>query len=319
MREREATPTLGGEPEEANMNGTASELSDALAQAVEAAAESVVRVEGRARGASSGTVWSADGVVVTAHHTLDRDEDVRVGLPDGRSVEATVLGRDPGTDVALLRLSASGLRPAEWRDDAPRTGALALHLARPGRAVRARLGIVSAVAGPWRTRTGGRLDRYFEADVALERGFSGGLFVDAGGRGLGLATAGFIRATPLAVPPATLRRVVEQVLAHGRVRRGYLGIGSYPVALPAAVAEPEGQRSGLMLVSVQDGAPAAAAGLVIGDVILKVEGQPIAHPEDLLPFVDEDRVGAEVAVRILRAGAVREVRVKVGQRDGQAA
>ena len=301
------------------MDQGASDLSNALAGAVEAAAESVVRVEGRARGASSGTVWSADGVVLTAHHSLDWDEDVRVGLADGRSLEATVLGRDPGTDIALLRVSASGLKPVVWRDDAPRAGQIVLHLSRPGRAVRARLGIASAVSGPWRTRAGGRLDRYLEADVALERGFSGGLFVDASGRGLGLANAGLMRATPLAIPPATLRRVAEQVVAHGRVRRGFLGIGSYPVALPAALAESEGQRSGLMLVSVQDGTPAAEAGLLLGDVILKVDGHVIAHPSDLLPFVDEDRVGTEVSVRVLRAGAPLEARVKVGQRNGQEA
>ena len=301
------------------MNQAASDLSNALASAVETAGESVVRVEGRARGASSGIVWSADGIVLTAHHTLDRDEDVRVGLADGRSLEATVAGRDPGTDLALLRVNASGLRPVAWRDDDPRAGQLVLALSRPGRAIRARLGIASAISGSWRTRAGGRIDRYLEADVALERGFSGGLFVDASGQGLGLATAGLVRATPLAVPPSTLRRVVEQVLAHGRVRRGFLGIGSYPVTLPAALAESEGQRSGLMLVSVQDGAPAAAAGLLIGDVIIKVEGQAIAHPGDLLPFVDEDRVGAELSVKVLRAGATRELRIKVGQRNGQAA
>jgi S1-C subfamily serine protease len=301
------------------MSGTAGDLSNALAGAVEAAAEGVVRVEGRARGASSGIVWSADGIVLTAHHTLDWDEDVRVGLADGRSLGAAVVGRDPGTDVALLRVNASGLRPVDWSEDVPRAGQMVLALSRPGRAVRARLGIVSATSGPWRTRAAGRIDRYLESDVALERGFSGGVFVDVSGLGLGLATAGLVRSTPLAVPPATLRRVAEQVLAHGRVRRGFLGIGTYPVALPAALAEAEGQRGGLMLVSVQEGAPASAAGLLIGDVLLKVEGQPVAHPADLLPFVDEDRVGAALSFRVLRAGGGRDVRVTVGQRDGQAA
>ena len=301
------------------MSEIASELSNALAGAAEAAGESVVRVEGRARGSSSGVVWSADGIVLTAHHTLDWDENVRVGLADGRSVAATVVGRDPGTDVALLRTDATGLRPAAWREDPPRVGQMLLHLSRPGRTVRARFGIASAIAGPWRTRSGGRLDSYFEADIALERGFSGGLFVDVAGQGLGLGTAGFVRGTPLVVPPATLRRVAEQVLAHGGVRRGFLGLGSYPVALPSAIAEAEGQRSGLMLVSVQDGAPAATAGLLIGDVVLKVDGQPTSGPADLLPFVEEDRVGATLSFRVLRAGATRDVRVTVGQRDGQAA
>lgn len=298
---------------------SASDLSNALAGAVESAGGSVVRVEGRARGGSSGVVWAADGLVLTTHHTLEWDEDVRVGLAEGRSLSATVVGRDPGTDLALLRVEASDLRPVAWREDEPRTGQILLALSRPGRAVRARLGLVSAVSASWRTRAGGRVDRYLEADIALERGFSGGLFVDVSGRGIGLATAGLMRATPLVVPPTTLRRVAEQILAHGQVRRGFLGIGTYPVALPAALAESEGQRSGLMLVSVSAEAPAASAGMLIGDVILKVEGQPTAHPADLLAFLDEDRVGTELHLRILRAGQVQDLRVTVGARDGRAA
>jgi S1-C subfamily serine protease len=295
------------------------ELSSALAAAVEAAGDSVVRVEGRPRTASSGVVWSADGIVLASHHTLEWEEDVRVGLPDGRTLDASVVGRDPGTDLALLRVEASGLHAAVWRDEAPRVGHVLLALLRPGRTVRARLGIVSALGDAWRTRAGGRVDRYLQADVSLEPGFSGGLFVDVAGRAVGVATAGLMRATPLALPPATLRRVVDALLAHGQMRRGFLGIGTYPVPLPAALAEAQGQRSGLILVSVQPETPAAQAGLLLGDVILSVEGQPVSHPGDLLPFLDEERVGSELALKLLRAGNPAEARVTVGARGGKAA
>jgi S1-C subfamily serine protease len=295
------------------------DLSNALAAAVEAAGDSVLRVEGRARGASSGVVWSEDGIVVTSHHGLEWDEDVRVGLPDGRLVAATLLGRDPGTDVALLRAETAGLRPAAWRDEPPRVGHVLLALLRPGRSVRARLGIVSALGDAWRTRAGGRVDRYVQADVALEPGFSGGLFVDTAGRAMGLATAGLLRATPLAIPPVTLRRVAEALLAHGQVRRGFLGIGTHPVPLPPALGEAQGQRGGLILVSVQPETPAARAGLLLGDVILSVEGHPVVHPGDLIPFLDEERVGAELSLKLLRAGSIVETRVTVGARGGKAA
>jgi S1-C subfamily serine protease len=295
------------------------DLSNALAAAVEGCGDSVVRVEGRPRSASSGVVWSADGTIITSHHALEWDEDVRVGMPDGRLLEATIVGRDPGTDVALLRVAASELRPPAWRDEAPRVGHILLALLRPGRTVRARLGIVSALGDAWRTRSGGRVDRYLQADVALEPGFSGGLFVDTAGRAVGLATTGLMRATPLALPPATLRRVSEALLAHGQVRRGFLGIGSYPVPLPVALSESQGQKGGLMLVSVQAETPAARAGLLLGDVILSVEGQIVSHPGDLLPFLDEDRVGTELGLKLLRAGGVLELRVTVGSRGAKAA
>jgi S1-C subfamily serine protease len=295
------------------------DLSNTLAAAVEAAGDSVVRVEGRPRGASSGVVWSEDGLVATSHHGLEWDEDLKVGLPDGRPADATLVGRDPGTDLALLRVAASGLRPATWRDEPPRVGHVLLALLRPGRSVRARLGIVSALGDAWRTRAGGRVDRYLQADVSLEPGFSGGLFVDTAGRAVGLATAGLLRATPLAIPPATLRRVVEALLAHGQVRRGFLGVGTHPVPLPPALGESLGQRGGLILVSVQAETPAARAGLLLGDVILSVEGHAVVHPGDLVPFLDEERVGAELVLKLLRAGGVVEARVTVGARGGKAA
>jgi S1-C subfamily serine protease len=299
------------------MTEIGSRLSDELAGAVERGGRSVVRVEGRRRGPSSGVVWS-DGTVVTANHVLEWDEDVRVGLPSGEAVTATVAGRDPGTDLAVLRIEASGLQPASWADpDRLRVGHLVLALSRPGRSVRAGLGVVSAVGEAWRTRSGGRLDRYVQADVGLHPGVSGGLLVDAAGGGVGLGTAGLVRGTCLAVPAPTLRRVIEALLAHGHVRRGFLGIGSFPVPLPSPIRETLGQTGALLIVSVQPGSPASAAGLVLGDVLVSVEGQAVTQPGDLLPFLDPDRIGTELAIRLLRAGEVRDARLGIGERNGR--
>jgi S1-C subfamily serine protease len=298
------------------MSNPVRELSSQLAAVVEAAAASVVRVEGRRRGPSSGVVWSADGVVVTASHVLEWDENVRVGLPDGGSLAAVVTGRDPGTDVAVLRLAAQGLRTPEWTEPAElKVGHLVVGLSRPGRAIRASLGMVSAVADAWRSPAGGRLERYVQTDLGRHFGFSGGLLADAEGRALGLNTTGLLRGASSAVAAPTLRRVVAALLAHGRVRRGYLGVGTFPVRLPASAAATLGQDAGLLLVSVEPDSPAGRAGLFLGDVVVSLDGQPVRHPGDLQPFLEEERIGTELAGRVLRTGELREVRIVVGPRE----
>lgn len=157
------------------MGGSLVELSGEMAAAVESAAPGVVRVEGRRRSASSGVVWSADGVIVASHHAVDAEEGVPVGLHDGRTVPAHVVGRDPGSDLAVLRAEATGLAVPRWDERAaPRVGHLVIGLSRHGRSARARLGIVGAVAGEWRTPAGGRLESYLETDIEPHPGFSGG-------------------------------------------------------------------------------------------------------------------------------------------------
>jgi S1-C subfamily serine protease len=302
---------------ESGMADRVEEFSQALAGVVERTAPAIVRVEGRRRGPSTGVVWSED-VVVTADHVLEWDEDVTVGLPDGGTATGVVVGRDPGTDVAALRVSGARLAAPVWSAaDGLKVGHLVLAVSRPGRTAQARLGIASALADAWRTPAGGRLDRYLQSDIAVHPGFSGSALVEASGRLLGLNTAGLLRATPLAVPSATVKRVVESLLAHGQVRRGFLGIGTQPVRLPAPLDQQLGQETALMVNSVQPDSPAARAGLLLGDVLVALEGHALRHPGELLPLLDEDRIGAEVKARVLRAGELRDLGIVVGARGAE--
>ena len=298
------------------MSSTLESLSGELARIVDAAAPSVVRVEGRRRSASSGVVWGPDGVIVASHHAVDADEEVPVGLHDGRTLSAKVVGRDPGSDLALLRAEASGLVPPRWADARTlKPGELVLGLSRPGRSARARLGIVSAVAAEWRTPSGARFESYLETDIALHPGFSGGLLLAADGQALGVNSSGLLRGSSLAVPFAVVKRVVESLVAHGRIRRGYLGIGTQPVALTADLRTSAGQSSGLIVLSVQPDSPAAKAGILLGDVLLKAGAEALTHPGTLLPALDADRVGRELGLRLLRGGETRELTVVVGERE----
>ena len=291
------------------------ELSNELAAAVERGGMSVVRVEGR-RAPSSGVVWSAEGVVLAAHHALEWDEGIEVGLPNGSTVPATLVGRDPTTDLAALRISAGGLVAPSWADSASaRVGQLVLALSRPGRTVRASLGILSVKGEAWRTPAGGRLEHYLQTDVGRHVGFSGGLLLAADGQALGLTTAGLIRGAMMAVPAPTLLRVASALLAHGQVRRGFLGIGTYPVRLPAGLEREAGQATALLVVSVEPESPASRAGLTLGDVLLSFDSHALRHPTDLLPLLEAERIGAEVGARIARGGEARDVRITIGARD----
>jgi serine protease DegQ len=303
---------------EQSMNDFAWQFSESLAGVVAQAGPGIVRISGRRRRVpSSGIIWS-EGVVVTAQHVLEWDEDIEIGLADGTTTTASVVGRDPSTDVAALRLAGSAPASAEWGDaDDVKVGHLALELSRPGREVRLILGIIGAVGGPWRTPMGGRIDIDLRTDFGIHHGFSGSALVDARGRVLGINTAGIYRATAVVIPTATVRRVVPALLAHGAVRRGYLGIVTQPVRLPANVAEQLGQETALLVTSVQPGSPADQAGLVLGDTLVAFEGTPLRHPGELLPLLEEERIGKEATLRVLRAGEVREVRVTVGARDGK--
>ena len=292
------------------------ELSELLATTVETAGASVVQVAARRGAGSSGVVWSADGVIVAADHNVERDEDITVGLPDGSTVPAKLAGRDPSTDVAVLRVEASGLAAPEWADlSGVKVGHLVLNLLRPGRSIRAILGIVGALGREeWRTPAGGRLDLYLHAAVDIQKGSSGSLLVDAAGRALGLGTAGLQRGHLLAIPPATLKRTVESLLAHGRIPRGYLGLALVPVRLPGPIEETAGQQVGLMVAGVQPGSSAEQAGVLLGDVLISLDGEPVSDLGHLHALLSAERIGQESSLRLVRAGEVREVRVTIGSR-----
>jgi len=293
-------------------------LSDALAGVAETAGPAVVRVSGGRR-PSSGVVWSADGVILTTEHAVRRDDDIVVTLSDGRELAATLVGRDPGTDLALLRVQAGGLPVPGWREtDGLKVGQVVLALGRPGRTIRARLGILSAVGQEWRVPGGGRIDRYVEPDIEPAFGFSGGPLLDAEGRAIGLNTAGLRRGLVLTIPTATLRRVVGDLLAHGRVRRGYLGIAAQTVPVPAALEQAVNQRAGLLVHAVEQGSPAERAGMLIGDLVFSIGGRPVYRADELMGLLTEDRIGATESVRFVRAGKVQEVQVTIGDRPAAA-
>jgi S1-C subfamily serine protease len=295
--------------------GTLAGLSNDLAEAVTRASRSVVAIHGRRRIPSSGVVWGP-GVVVTANHTLTRDEDISLTLPDGGTGVATLAGRDPTTDIAVLRTDSS-LPPAERAPDANlQVGRLVLAVGRPGPEVTASLGIVSAVGGEWRTWQGGRVDRFVRLDLSVYDGFSGGPLVEAGGRVLGINTSGLTRAMAVALPVATVDRVAGELVKKGHVTRGYLGLAVQPVRLPEPMRQELGLagRMGLVIINLEAGGPADRAGLLLGDIITGVEGEDVSDPSDILTFLGPERVGKEAKLRIVRAGKTKPVAITVGER-----
>lgn len=293
-----------------------SEISGELTSIVEKTAPSVVRVEARRRMPGSGIVWAADGTIVTADHIIEREDDLRVGFADGSVSAATLVGRDPTTDVAVVRAQASGLALPAWSEgERAKVGQLVVALGRPGRTVRARLGMISALGDAWRAPAGGELARYLEADVAIRVGFSGGPLVDTAGAVLGMNTAGLLRDAALTVPVATLRKVVSTLLTHGRIRRGYLGVGAHPVRLPEAWRQ--GQETGLLVVSVESGSPADRGGVVIGDVIVSAGGKPVRFHNDLQGYLTPESVGTAVRLRLVRGGEGKDLNVTVGERPAR--
>jgi serine protease DegQ len=296
---------------------TLAQLSDGLAAAVERAAASTVAVKARPRIPASGIAWAADGVVVTCDHVVESDDNIAVVLPGGAEAKAKLLGRDPGTDLAVLKVEGQALTAAERAPaEAGRVGHMVLALGRPGtRGPMASLGVVSAVGGAWRTFRGANVEGYLRTDATFYPGFSGGPLVDVRGRVLGVISSRLGRGAGLVIPTNVVAGVVEALIKQGRIRRGYLGIGSQVARLQAAAAEKlGGQETGLIIVMVEPGSPADLGGLVVGDVVVKVEGSAVRDTDELQATLGPDRVGQPLQVTVLRGGDPHDVTVTVGER-----
>ncbi|QDE94650.1 signal protein PDZ [Myxococcus xanthus] len=293
--------------------GLLQSLSLSLASVVERTAPSIVRVETRRRRGATGIVWDAEGHILTTSQAVEHEDRLPIGLPDGRTVFAEFVGRDASTDLALLKAEATGLVPLTSAPlDDVKVGHLVIAVGRPGRTARATLGMVSTHGEGWRTHAGGRVERYLETDADLPPGFSGGALVDTEGRLVGLLTAAFSRTAAVVIATDTLTRVIASLKEHGGIRRGYLGVGAYPVRLPQHLGT--GNEHGLICLSVDPNGPAHDAGLLLGDVLVSLGGQPLHGVEDLLGALSDEKVGTTLQVRVLRAGEVREVPITVGKR-----
>ncbi len=289
------------------------ELSNEMADAVAAAAPSVVQVRGHRRPAS-GLVY-ADAVVVTTMRAIGREDGLGVRRHDGALFEAELAGWDPASGLAVLKVPGLGAPPIRVSTTPARVGHLALALARSwSNAVTASAGVVSVIGGPLPTGRRRSIDEVIRTTAPMHDGFTGGAFVDTTGALLGVTTAMSIRGLSVVIPAAIAWRTAATVLEHGRLKRGYLGIVGQPVAVPAHQQAGGAVDQALLIVGVTDGSPAAAAGVLVGDVVLALDGHAVASPEELLDLLRGERVGKPAALRVLRGGTATEVTVTVGER-----
>lgn len=305
-----------GAPDDAPTGDSLHAYSDALANAVATVAPSIVAIHARRRIPASGIVWRA-GYVIATDHTIRRERDITVTLNDGRQIAATLVGRDSSTDLALLKL-AEDAAPAAARlpDNAKlRVGQIVLAVGRPGTAVTATLGTVHVVGSDWRTWQGGHMSELIRVDMSIHDGFSGSALIDSNGHVAGINSSILTRGAPATIPASTIDRVVEQLLAGGRVPRGWLGIGTQPVRLPERVRADAGlsQEVGLLLVNVAGNSPAERAGLFVGDTLVSLAGSATREADDVLAILGPDTVGRTLTARIVRAGAVIELPVVIGE------
>ncbi|HEY1015004.1 MAG TPA: trypsin-like peptidase domain-containing protein [Herpetosiphonaceae bacterium] len=289
-------------------------LSRQLGDAVERAAASLVMVSGRAHQAASGLVF-ADGLVLTANHVLERDSHVSVEDGAGAQFEARVAGRDSVTDLAALRLERPAGAPAALATEPAFVGQLVLALGRPSSlGPMASMGVVSAVGGPLRNGRQIVAQRFIQTDATPYPGFSGGPLINGAGETLGLLTTGLVNGLPLAIPAAIAWAIGETLARQGQIRRGYLGVSSQAVALPHGQRAGGDQAQGLLIMHVEPDSPAASCGMLLGDIIMKLDQQPTASAEDLQLLLTGERVGRRVSVDVIRGGHLRTLPVTIAER-----
>jgi S1-C subfamily serine protease len=297
-------------------------LSDDLAAAVQRASRGIVAIHARPRIPASGIYWR-DGIVVATSHTIRKEQDIAITLPNGSRAVAQLVGRDGGTDLAVLRFDATPPKDAmtvaeRASADALRVGSVVLAVGRPGDdGVTTSLGVISALSDKWRTWSGGEIDRFVRLDLSVYDGFSGGALVDADGGVLGVNCSALARGTPLTIPNATVDRVVDALLTRGHVARAYLGVAMQPARLTKSLADRlqlgDAPR-GVLVIMVESESPADRAGLLVGDVIVAAGGISVAEPQDIAELLGAERVGATLPLSVVRGGERRTIDVTVGER-----
>ncbi len=292
------------------------DFSKGLSSAVEKGGRGTVLVDARRRFPASGIAYTPD-LILTADHVVTREDDIRILTGDGKSLIAALAGRDPGSDLALLRLPEKVLVPASVAETRPEVGQLVLALGRPGASgIQASWGIITAIGGPARTGRGGMLDEYIQTETTSSPGFSGGPLINTEGEVLGLNTSGLTHGLALTIPVKYAWRIAEALATHGVVKRGYLGVRTQPVEIPASAQKQlkRDQARGLLVLWLEEGGPAEKGGLLVGDIIVAVAGRSMSDSDDLFVSLDSETVGKPVSIEVLRGGNPQTVKVTVGER-----
>jgi S1-C subfamily serine protease len=298
------------------MSNVLVELSDALADAAEKAGNATVLVDARRRMPASGIVYASD-LILTADHIVEREEGIKVILGDGTEISARIAGRDAGSDLAVLKLERAVNTVAEATKSPARLGQIALVLGRPSpNGIEASLGTVRAIGGPIRTGRGGMLEKYIRTDSISYPGFSGGPLVAADGTVLGVNTSGLANGAAVTIPADIAWRIADTLVKHGRIQRGYLGIRSQTVEIPAASqkALKREQATGLLIVGVENDSPASTGGLIVGDILVAVADVPILHHDELFARLNGEVVGKSTPIDVLRGGQPQTINVVIGEK-----
>lgn len=300
--------------------GTFAALSHELATAVEGAGLSVVAIDARPRVPTSGILWRP-GLVVATNHTIRREDEITVTVADGRTLPAKMAGRDPSTDLALLKLGENGGEPAVTSGGADlNVGNLVLAVGRTnGNHLVTSLGLASSVSGEWRTWRGGRIDRFIRLDLSIFLGFSGSALVNASGGIAGINTTGLARGHGITIPASTVNRVVDELAAKGHIARGYIGIATQPVILPERLSTKLhlASQTALIIVTVEPDGPAEKAGMMIGDILVSLDGAPARDIGDIQMKLGSEFIGRNIAASVLRGGAVVPLTLGISERPSR--
>lgn len=294
-----------------------SDLSQSMADAAEKAGKYTALVDARRRIPASGIAIAKD-TILTAGHVVEREEDIKILFGDGSETSARLVGRDPGTDLAVLKLDSASASPAEVAKTPARVGQLVLAIGRPSaNGIESSFGIINRIAGPVRTGRGGMLDSYIKTDVVSYPGFSGGPLINGEGETLGINTSGFgMGGEALTIPTDVAWRIADTLVKHGKIKRGYIGIRSQTVNIPAESRGQlsGGQETGLLIVGIEKDSPAEKGGLIIGDILVGVAGTAVEHHDELFSRLSGDVVGKSTPMDVLRGGKLQTINVVVGER-----